>query len=166
MPQVFLDCDGVLADFDGLAGEVFGLPPRKNDGRSWEKQLGTERFWADLRSYEGFYAKLPLMPDALELFDAVAHLSPIILTGLPFGDWAEPQKREWGAKNFPHTKMICCMSADKRNHMKPGDVLVDDYLKYRNLWEEAGGVFIHHTSAASSIQQLREVGILETVHAD
>lgn len=153
--QLFLDCDGVLADFNSYALQVFGLPPRQ-----YEKEQGTKRFWCDLQSHEGFYTKLPLMPDARKLYDAVAHLNPIILTGLPLGDWAEPQKREWGAKHFPHTTMICCLSKDKRNHMKPGDVLVDDFLKYRSLWEEAGGIFVHHTSAASSITKLQELGII------
>jgi hypothetical protein len=153
--QLFLDCDGVLANFDAYAEEIFGLPPRDA-----ENKLGTKRFWVDLQSHDGFYRNLPPMPDAFELFAAVEHLNPIILTGLPLGDWAEPQKREWGAKHFPHTTMICCMSKDKRNHMKPGDILVDDYLKYRHLWEEAGGVFVHHTSAKSSIAALIELGIL------
>lgn len=156
MPQLFLDCDGVLADFDTYAEQIFGLPPRKA-----EEKHGAKRFWADLRSHEGFYSKLPLMSDAMELFESVKHLNPIILTGLPLGDWAEPQKREWGAKHFPRTKMICCLSKDKRNHMQPGDVLVDDFLKYKHLWEEAGGIFVHHTSASSSIAKLQELGVLQ-----
>src|SRR4029077_19016098 len=119
-----------------------------------------KRFWCDLQSCDGFYRNLPLMPDARELFETVKHLNPVILTGLPWGDWAEPQKREWGAKHFPGTKMICCMSADKRNHMKPGDILVDDFLKYKSLWIEAGGIFIHHTSTISTLAQLRERGVL------
>jgi hypothetical protein len=153
--QLFLDCDGVMADFDTLATEVFGLPPRKA-----EVELGAERFWCDLQSHEGFYEKLPLMPDAMELFEAVKHLNPIILTGLPQGNWAEPQKRAWGAQHFPHTTMICCMSKNKRNHMQPGDVLVDDWPKYKDLWEEAGGIFVLHTSAKESITKLKELGVL------
>lgn len=151
MRQLFLDCDGVLANFDLYAEKVFGLPPRQ-----FEDTHGQKRFWVDLQAHEDFYNKLPLMPDAMELFEAVKDLMPIILTGLPLGDWAEPQKRKWGARHFPHTTMICCMSKDKRNHMKPGDVLVDDFLKYRPLWEEAGGIFIHHTSAKTSIEALKE----------
>jgi hypothetical protein len=42
--------------------------------------------------------------------------------------------------------------------MHPGDILVDDYLKYRHLWEEAGGVFIHHTSASNTLRQLAALG--------
>lgn len=155
MPQLFLDCDGVLANFDSYAEKVFGLPPRQA-----EAKLGTPRFWCDLQSHPDFYRNLPLMPDAMELFNAVRHLDPIILTGCPLGGWAEVQKTDWAAKHFPGTRIITTMSANKWDHMKPGDVLVDDYLKYKHLWEEAGGVFIHHTSAAKSIQALQDAGIL------
>jgi hypothetical protein len=41
--------------------------------------------------------------------------------------------------------------------MEPGDVLVDDREKHRDLWDNAGGVFIHHTSAEDSILQLAEI---------
>ena len=43
--------------------------------------------------------------------------------------------------------------------MKPGDILIDDYLTYRHLWEEHGGTFIHHTSAKESLQQLAALSI-------
>jgi hypothetical protein len=37
---------------------------------------------------------------------------------------------------------------------------VDDYLKYRSRWEEAGGIFIHHTSALSTLAALERMGML------
>jgi 5'(3')-deoxyribonucleotidase len=152
MKQLFLDCDGVLADFDTAAERIFGLPPRQA-----EEKLGTPRFWADLRSEPGFYRNLALMPGARRLFDGVKHLSPVILTGCPLGGWAEPQKLAWAGQHFPGTPMIACMAKDKRNHMKPGDVLVDDYLKYRHRWEEAGGVFIHYRNADDAIAEVLAV---------
>jgi 5'(3')-deoxyribonucleotidase len=154
--QLFLDCDGVLADFDSAAQKLFGMPPRLA-----EKKMGTSAFWTRIRHRPNFYRDLALMPDARELFDAVAHLNPVILTGCPRGGWAEPQKVEWAAEHFPGTRIITCLSADKRMHMHCGDVLVDDYLKYRDRWEEAGGTFIHHVSARSSIEALQRAGILE-----
>lgn len=153
--QLFLDCDGVLADFETYAETIFGLPPR-----SFEEKFGTKRFWVDLQSHEGFFEKLPLMPDAKELFESVEHLNPVILTALPVGIWAEPQKRAWGAKHFPNTKMICCMARDKKIYMQPGDILIDDWPKYKHIWEEAGGIFILHTSAKDSIAKLKELGVL------
>lgn len=153
--QLYLDVDGVMADFDGPAERIFGLPSRKA-----EETLGTPRFWADLRSAPNFYRDLPLMPDALVLLNKVKHLRPIFLTGVPAGGWAEPQKIAWRDYHFPGVKMICCRSKEKRQHMKPGDTLVDDRLKYSHLWLEAGGIFVHHTSAEDSIKQLRRLGVL------
>lgn len=153
--QIFLDCDGVLADFDALAAEILGMHPR-----AYEDRYGSDRFWDNLRDHREFYRKLPLLADARELFEGVAHLTPVILTGCPRGGWAEAQKVAWAKEHFPGTRMITCASRDKSSYMKPGDVLVDDYLKYRQLWEDAGGVFIHHTSAKASLEALRARGIL------
>ncbi|ACK81036.1 hypothetical protein [Methylorubrum extorquens] len=155
MPTVFLDCDGVLADFDAGAERVFGMPPRE-----FERRFGTRRFWSKLASLDDFFGELPLLPDAMELYEAVRHLQPIILTGLPRGDWAEPQKRRWAKRHFPEVEVITTSAALKREHCHPGDALVDDREKYRHLWEQAGGIFIHHRDAATSISELRAHGFL------
>jgi hypothetical protein len=148
--QLYLDCDGVLADFDAGAAAVFGMHPRR-----YEARHGLGRFWSALAKTPDFYAGLPPMPDAITLFEGVRHLDPIILTGVPRGGWAEAQKRRWAERHFPGTPIITTRAALKREHCHPGDVLVDDTLKYRPLWEEAGGVFIHHTSAAATLAELR-----------
>jgi hypothetical protein len=155
LPQVFLDCDGVLADFDRGAERVLGLPPR-----AFERRHGLGRFWAALAAAPGFFEGLEPMPDAFDLFRAVEHLRPVILTGLPRGAWAEPQKRRWAARHFPGVEVITTSAALKREHCRPGDALVDDRDKYRPLWEEAGGIFIHHRDAAGSIAALRGHGFL------
>jgi hypothetical protein len=148
--QLYLDCDGVLADFDRGATAVLGLDPR-----AFQERHGPARFWQKLASAPDFYFSLPLMPDAMELFDAVRTLDPIILTGLPRGNWAAAQKVRWAAQHFPNTRIITTMARDKRDHAKAGDVLVDDMVKHRHLWEEAGGIFIHHRNAAETIEQLK-----------
>jgi hypothetical protein len=152
---VLLDCDGVLADFDKGATEVLEMLPRE-----YERRFGLKRFWSALASTPGFFEALALMPDAMELYEAVRPLDPVILTGLPRGTWAEPQKRRWAARHFPGVEVITTGAAVKREHCSPGDALVDDRDIYRHLWEEAGGVFIHHRSAATSIAQLRRRGFL------
>jgi hypothetical protein len=155
VPTVFLDCDGVLADFDKGAAGILGMHPRK-----YERQFGLKRFWAALASVPDFFNTLEPLPDAMELFEAVRPLKPVILTGLPRGTWAEPQKRRWAARYFPDVEMITTSAALKREHCHPGDALVDDRDKYRGLWEQAGGIFIHHKDAATSIDRLRECGFL------
>ncbi|MFL6858387.1 MAG: hypothetical protein ACJ8EB_10845 [Allosphingosinicella sp.] len=147
--QLYLDCDGVLADFNMGATAVLGLAPR-----AFEKRHGLGRFWAKLAAAPDFYFSLPLMPDAMRLFEAVRHLDPIILTGLPFGNWAADQKVRWAAQHFPGTRIITTLARDKRDHAGPGDVLVDDQLRHAHLWEEVGGIFVHHRSAEDTIVRL------------
>jgi hypothetical protein len=149
--QLFLDCDGVLADFDRGATAILGMQPK-----AFEKRHGLGRFWAKLASAPDFYFSLPLLPGATELFEAVKHLDPVILTGLPQGNWAADQKVRWAAQHFPGTRIITTMARNKRNHGKPGDVLVDDMLKHAALWEEMGGVFIHHRNLDETLAKLRE----------
>jgi hypothetical protein len=147
--HIFLDADGVLADFDKAGELLWGMPPRE-----YEKKVGSVAFWRELQFTTDFYANLPLMPDAMELYNGVKHLDPTILTGCPRGGWAESQKVAWAARNFPGVPIITCMSAKKYTFGLPGDVLIDDWEQYRQLWEEMGGIFIHHKTALESLLKL------------
>ena len=151
-PRLFLDADGVLADFDEGARRLLGTRAKEyitNHGRS--------AFWKRLARAKDFYGALSEMPDARRLFEAVEHLKPTILTGLPLGNWAAPQKAKWAAEHFPGVPIITCMARDKHKHMRPGDVLVDDREKHRGAYEEAGVVFIHHRNAEDSLRQLAKI---------
>lgn len=159
-PRLFLDCDGVLADFDEGARQLLGSLP--ND---FIRDRGAKAFWARIAKAPNFYGTLPEMPDARSLFDAVSHLKPTILTGLPMGDWAAPQKVSWAAEHFPGVAIITCMARDKHKHMNRGDVLVDDREKHRTEYERAGVRFVHHTSAADTLRQLAEIYPSVTVPA-
>jgi 5'(3')-deoxyribonucleotidase len=152
MPRLFLDADGVLADFDKGARRILGMKPKE-----FIAKHGREMFWKRLANAPNFYGALLEMPDARRLFDAVKHLKPTILTGLPIGSWAAPQKVEWAARHFPGVPIITCMARDKHKHMKRGDVLVDDREKHRAAYEEAGVVFVHHKNAADSLRQLAKI---------
>lgn len=148
-PHVFLDCDGVLADFDAHGMAYFGKPPRQA-----EAELGSKEFWRQLEARGDFYRSMPVMAGAYELFEGVKHLHPTILTGCPKGNWAQGQKVEWAAEHFPGVPIITCRSADKRDYAKPGDVLIDDWPQHRHRWIEMGGHFIVHIDAASSLAAL------------
>ena len=150
--RLFLDADGVLADFDAGAQRLLGMKPK-----AFIATHGRGEFWKRLARAKNFYGTLPEMSDARLLFNAVKHLEPTILTGLPLGRWAAPQKVEWAAEHFPGVPIITCMAADKHKHMKPGDVLVDDREKHRAAYEAAGVVFVHHKNAEDSLRQLAKI---------
>ncbi len=150
--QLYLDCDGVLADFERGATNLLGMP-----SRAYEKRHGVAAFWREIARHPDFYGTLPLMPDAMELFAAVRHLLPVILTGLPRGNWAAAQKIRWAARHFPGTQILTVMAVNKRDHAQHGDILVDDQRKHAHLWEAAGGLFLHHRNAAKTIERLMEL---------
>jgi hypothetical protein len=154
--QIYLDCDGVLADFDRSAETILGAP-----SHVFEERHGAGPFWKRLAKADRFFETLAPLPDAFELYEAVKAKGPIILTGMPEGEWAEPQKRAWAARHFPGVPVITTMAVLKREHCHPGDVLVDDRDQHRRLWEDAGGLFIHHKSAKASIAALRAAGYLD-----
>lgn len=149
MPQLFLDLDGVLADFDAGVINLFGMTAAE-----FEARHGLREFWRRIAKAPNFYGTLPQMADARRLFDAVAHLAPTILTGLPLGNWAAPQKVAWVGKHFPGVPIITCMARDKHKFMDPGDVLVDDRENHRAAYEREGVLFVHHRSAEESLRQL------------
>ena len=152
MTQLFLDCDGVLADFDGGVRKLTGLSADELQARR-----GVGGFWKTLAAATQFYAELDPLPDARTLVDAVRHLDPTILTGLPLGKWAEPQKRAWAERHFPALPVITCFARDKHRHGAPGDVLVDDSLRLADAWQEMGGIFVYHENAERSLAALRTV---------
>lgn len=148
-PHVFLDCDGVLADFDAHGLAYFGMPPRQA-----EAELGAKEFWRQLEARGDFYRSMPLMSDAKALYEAVKHLSPTILTGCPKGNWAQGQKVAWAAEHFPGVPIITCRSSEKITYAKPGDVLIDDWPQHRHHWIAGGGHFIVHHDAETSLAAL------------
>jgi hypothetical protein len=148
--QLFLDLDGVLADFDGGVEMLLGKRP---DG------LLPQRMWPALAKAPSFYGKLEMMQDAPALWDFCKPFKPKILTGLPRGNWAEKQKRQWVASKLGRkVEVITVMSRDKHKYAAPGHVLVDDRLNLRDAWQAAGGTFIHHVSAARTIARLKKLG--------
>ena len=151
IPQLFIDLDGVLADFDGHYEKCFGVRPNQD---SYEPPS----FWDDIRRHGSFYRTEPLMKDAMDLWWGAQklHPKPIILTGIPYSiPDVKQQKQEWCWEHLGYdVQVICCRSRDKWKHGKPGDILVDDRLKYSKSWIDMGGVFIHHTSAKSSLAAL------------
>lgn len=150
--RLFLDCDGVLADFDSAALQLLGMPAPE-----YEALHGTPALYAALHRAPDFYFNLKPMPQAYALMASVQVYNPTILTGTPRGDWAKPQKLRWRDVWFPGTPMFVCKSTEKRKYCQPGDVLLDDRRKYAHLWRAAGGTFILYDPAVPLKDTLREV---------
>jgi hypothetical protein len=160
-PKIFLDMDGVLADFDTGAGHLLGT----DDIHKWEFVHGPKEFWRRLDSFPKFFLSLPPMRDAMYLWINVVKKEPIILTALPKigATEVDEQKREWVKALLPSNydvDVITCQTHEKPGFCNEGDVLVDDRAVNREAWEARGGKFVLHTSAESSLTQLKALGYI------
>lgn len=150
MKKLFVDLDGVLADFDRGVLAVTGKRP---------EELSLKTMWGALSRAPRFFETLDFMEDAEALWRFCLPHHPTILTGLPLGSWAPSQKKRWVARMLgAHVPVITCMSRDKPRWSGPEHVLVDDRASAREGWERKGGIFVHHVSAEQSIAALRRLG--------
>jgi hypothetical protein len=89
---------------------------------------------------------------------AIKSHNPTILSGVPRGGWAEFQKRRWCNRELGEDVPVAmCESKEKSTFCQPGDILIDDRRAAKFLWEQSGGVFIHHKSANLTIRKLKNI---------
>jgi len=68
--------------------------------------------------------------------------------------------RAWVRRHLGDTVEVrCCLSKEKYKHCRPGDILIDDWEKYRALWVEAGGIWITHRSAEQTVEALQSLSL-------
>lgn len=157
LPNVFLDCDGVLGNFDGHCVALFGKTPG---------ELGEIELWRLVQQDSAaFWLTMPVMPGAHELMEMAKPFNRTVLTGCPYDtadrericQFAEVQKPEWIEKNFgPGIPVITCFSKHKPKHMiAPKDILVDDFIANIKRWQKAGGRTVWYRSAEQAIEDLR-----------
>lgn len=149
MRQLFCDLDGVLVDFEQGFLDHFGFAC---------DSVPEREMWAHIGGRANHWRDLPLMPDAMDLWNHIKLYDPIILTGCPKTGYfeADAGKRYWCREHLGEdVKVITCLSRNKPKHMiSEGDILVDDLVKNTKRWAEAGGIGITHTSARDTIMQL------------
>lgn len=156
--RLYLDMDGVLADFDKEATYRLG-----SDSYKFDFTHGPELFWQILNERGDFFASLAPMPDMPLLWKSVKNLDPYVLTALPKdnGELVARQKGAWCAKHLGmNVPVITCRTHEKPSYCRPGDILVDDRNIQDAPWTKAGGIFIHHHSAADTVLRLRDLGVL------
>lgn len=147
---LFLDLDGVFADFEGAVEALFGTP---------FAEVPRRPMWKRIQAARGFWSGLVLLPGADRLWAHVAPFDPVFLTGiLPSDRTCVPAKIAWVRQHFRTERVICCHSRDKPSHGKPGDVLVDDRAANVDAWTAMGGIGVLHRSVEDTIARLRQLG--------
>ena len=156
--KLYVDLDGVLADFDSSAEGKLGT----DNIYKYEFVWGAEKFWTEMNKDETFFRYLSLKDDALKLWNNIEQFDPVILTALPKSgaDRVEKQKRAWAGEHFPGTEVITCLTKDKPKYCKLGDILIDDRAVNLDAWKKAGGIYIVHTTADRTISTLQALGVI------
>lgn len=162
MRRLYLDLDGVLADFDRGYRERFGkLPSEDTD----------EVLWQNLNGCPDFFETLHPMPAAIGAFALLRGLQPAILTACPRTNYhdAAANKRRWVRRHLGAdvTVLPCMGGTNKPVFMHAyGDVLVDDMPKNVNAWAAAGGVGILHTGDwMATFEALAKIFLPEDIFA-
>lgn len=162
MKTIYLDMDGVVADWEAGAAELVGYvseyPEKPYPPSDWEK----------IRNHKRIFRNLPKMKRADELVELARRFRDelgwqlLFLTAVPhYNDihWAYYDKVMWAFERYPDIPVhFGPYSQDKRNHTKPGDILVDDRFDNCEGWREAGGIAVRVTKYyGEALDELRRV---------
>lgn len=149
MRYINLDMDGVVADFNAWCSNFLGRPI------SWEGKDLSDDEWTALANEGNIYAKLPLIPESVELVIMAKKAARDFDMGLRFltaiprrttMPEAEQNKKDWVEKYFPGIPVeVGPFSKDKQNWCKPLDILVDDKRENVIQWLNKGGISVYHT---------------------
>lgn len=149
-PKLYLDLDGVMADFDAHFPATFGL-----DHRS----LADDAMWATINAHPSYFRDMPPCEGAKAFFDSISWLDPIILTACPRTNYANAarQKRAWVREHLSTSCMVLPVMGGRNKPLfmhAPGDILIDDFERNIVVWQEDGGRGILHCDFATTKEAL------------
>ncbi len=162
--KVYLDMDGVLADFDQRFRDISGMEPRE-----YENKYGRKAFW-DLIDEENkikFWVGIPVMDGAAALVDAVKDYDYELLTSPSAKKQSYLGKILW-VKNhigsvFPSKPRINFKRAKEKHEVKSQlsqtDILIDDREDTIGRWNAAGGTGIVYKSIGQVLNDLKKLDL-------
>jgi hypothetical protein len=153
--KIYLDMDGVIADFDKRYKARYKMEPREA-----EQHKEFDKFFTQFINDEEF-ATLDLMPDAMELINYLRSLKvPTEILSSSASEKRDPQirpqKMEWLEKNnieFP--AIIVPGKRHKKDYSNKNTLLIDDTGVNIDQWRREGGIGILHTDAQTTINILK-----------
>ena len=112
---------------------------------------------------EQFWSNLEPMEDAMKLWGFISRYNPIILSH-PWDKESKTGKENWcNAKLNPAASMVLLpMDGNKEQYARNKEtgspnILIDDMDGYLSKWSAQEGIAIKHTSAESTIVQLKQI---------
>jgi len=150
MPHLYLDMDGVQADFFGAWAAMHDVGNYKEipDTETSINQLASS---SPLEVYNFFRELKPLEGGNRVVQWLNQHKIPYTVLSAPLrGPYASASvqaKKDWLDEHNPGATQNAIFTQHKHKYaLKNGEpnVLVDDYGKYLNLWSDAGGIAVKH----------------------
>ena len=153
--KIFSDMDGVITDFNNRYKKYAGMMPSE-----YEKKFGKDKFW-ELADAEGvaFWVGMPWMEDGKDYWNYIKDYDVELLSSPSRSETSRLGKRLWVRNNLPGIKLTLAQAYNKRNYAAPNHILIDDRESNIEQWRDKGGIGILHTSAANTIQQLKDLGL-------
>lgn len=154
MRRLFVDLDGVLADFDRHFPERFGIH---------QHSIPEDQMWKMIIESGDFFRTMPLMEGALEFWSSLkSKMHPIVLTACPSSDHAGTarQKVAWVQEHFGKEVIVLPVRGGKMKPIfmqNPGDILIDDWQKNCDVWNAAGGSAILFEDSSSALSQYFDI---------
>jgi len=146
--------DGVLVDFEKGYRELTGTYSKNHpDNKS---------FWQPISDAgASFWANLDWMPDGEELWRYIKKYKPNILSAPSQDPSSRVGKEAWVKMHLKnnYNKLYLYSRANKKLFAGENRILIDDMQQTINEWNAAGGIGIHHTSAANTIKELKKLGL-------
>ncbi len=162
--KIYIDMDGVLADFDrGVVELAGGVLPYEKNGK--KVGIGSE-MWEKVRQIDNFYDKLECMPGAKEMFDSIyAEYGDKceILSGIPKPKrgivTAKEDKINWAGRMLSEKLVVNAVYKEEKIRFCTGRdcILIDDFQDNIDNWETAGGTGILHINAEETLKELKEL---------
>ena len=170
-PHLYLDMDGVQADFFSAWARLFGKERYKEIGDRAQREATI----ADLNArgpefVEEFFRNLPVLPGAQTLIKFLrANDIKYTILSAPLRGNEEASirgKLAWLDRHHPGTSATAIFTGEKQRYAtsngKP-NVLVDDFKKYVNAWTANNGIAVLYrwNNVGAAIDQLKKIYGLE-----
>lgn len=150
MPHLFLDMDGVQADFFGAWSKRSGVDHWKAIADK-ESEINELAHSSAKQVYDFFYDLEPLSGGMKVVAWLRKNNIPYTVLSAPlrgpFKDASVKAKKDWLDKYHSGSSSRAIFTDKKFRHAMDGgrpNVLVDDYGKYLGAWKEAGGIAVKH----------------------
>lgn len=165
LPVIYCDMDMVLVNFIAGANQALADAGETASFTDKGQHNQKDKKWEILKGVDKFWAKLKPMPDAMQLWKFIKKYNPYILsTPSARMPTSKPEKKEWLKKNLGMRNIKGVHLVPREDKQKwavtngSPNILIDDYIKNIREWEAKGGIGVHHTDAASTIQKLKKLG--------